>query len=360
MTTQSTPVGVQGAKKRFSIWALLIRMRSFIFLIVLLAFFSLNAPNFVTTNNILIMAKHGARYAIIAIGMTYVILSGGIDLSVGSIVGIVGMIVGWMLERGVTIGDSKVYFSVWFVLLVGLAVGAFVGGVNGLLVTRFKVAPFIATLGTLYIARGFSALRSGGETYADVGGHPELGNMGFEILGNDKFLGVYLSIWIMIAVAALAIYVAAKTPFGRRVYAVGGNERAAELSGVRVNRIKMAVYIIAGLCSALAGMIITSELMTAHPDRGSGFELSAIAAVVLGGTSLLGGRGTIWGTIIGAFVIGVLNDGMAMMNVSWFWQEVIRGAVIIVAVIFDQFQQELERRAALQGVERGSTLLPAL
>jgi len=360
MTTQPVPISAQGAKKEFSIWTLLIRMRSFIFLILVLVFFSLNAPNFITTNNFLIMAKHGARYAIIAIGMTYVILSGGIDLSVGSIVGIVGMIVGWMLERGVMIGDSKVYFSVWFILLVGMAVGAFVGGVNGLLVTRFKVAPFIATLGTLYIARGFSALRSDGETYADLAGHPELGNMGFAILGNDRFLGVYLSIWIMIAVAALAMYIAAKTPFGRHVYAVGGNERAAELSGVRVNRIKMAVYVICGLCSALAGLIITSELMTAHPDRGNGFELSAIAAVVLGGTSLIGGRGTIGGTIIGAFVIGVLNDGMAMMDVSWFWQEVIRGAVIVVAVIFDQFQQNLERRAALQRMQEGSTLLLSL
>jgi erythritol transport system permease protein len=332
-------------------------MRSFIFLIVLLGFFSLNAPNFLNPDSLLIMVKHAARYAIIAIGMTYVILAGGIDLSVGSIVGIVGMIVGWMLERGVTIGDSKVFFSVWFVLLVGMAVGAFVGAVNGLLVTRFKVAPFIATLGVQYIARGFAALRSSGETYADLAGHPELGNLGFGILGGGRFLGIYLSILIMVAVAALATYVARKTPFGRHVYAVGGNERAAELSGVRVNRIKMSVYIIAGLCSALAGMIITSELMTAHPNRGDGFDLSAIAAVVLGGTSLDGGRGTIWGTIIGAFVIGVLNDGMAMMDVSWFWQQVIRGAVIVVAVIFDQFQQGLERRTALQRVQEGSISL---
>ena len=356
MTTQSTLIPAQRAEE-FSIWTLLMRMRSFFFLILLLVFFSLNAPNFLSTNNFLIMAKHAARYAIIAIGMTYVILSDGIDLSVGSIVGIVGMIVGWMLERGVIIGDSKVYFSVWFILLVGMAVGALIGIVNGLLVTRFKVAPFIATLGTLYVARGFAALRSGGETYADLAGHPELGNMGFVVLGNEKFLGIYLSIWVMIAVAALAMYVARKTPFGRHVYAVGGNENAAELSGVRVKWVKMAVYIISGLCSALAGIIITSELMTAHPNRGNGFELSAIAAVVLGGTSLDGGRGSIWGTIIGAFVIGVLNDGMAMMDVSWFWQQVIRGAVIIVAVIFDQFQQDLERQNALQRMKKDSALL---
>ena len=141
MATQSKPVGARGARKGFSVWTLLLRMRSFIFLILVLGFFSLNAPNFITTNNFLIMSKHAARYAIIAIGMTYVILAGGIDLSVGSIVGIVGMIVGWMLERGVTIGDKKVYFSVWFILLVGMAVGAFVGAVNGVLTTRFKVAP---------------------------------------------------------------------------------------------------------------------------------------------------------------------------------------------------------------------------
>ena len=171
---------------------------------------------------------------------------------------------------------------------------------------------------------------------------------GFAILGAGNFLGINYSIWLMVVFALVAYVVTTRLPFGRHVYAIGGNERAAELSGVRVNRTKVIVYSISGFCSAMVGLIIASQLVAAHPATGDTFELNAIAAVVLGGTSLAGGRGSIGGTLIGAFVIGVLGDGLVMMGVSSFWQKVIKGAVIVLAVIIDQVQARMQERIALQ------------
>jgi erythritol transport system permease protein len=167
-------------------------------------------------------------------------------------------------------------------------------------------------------------------------------------LGDGTILGVPVAIVALVAIGALAAYVAARTPFGRQVYAVGGNERAALMSGVRIDRIKIIVYTISGVCAAFAGLVVASELVAAHPASGETFELNAIAATVLGGTSLAGGRGSVGGTIIGAFVIGVLSDGLVMLGVSSFWQMVIKGTVIIAAVVLDQLQRQMQRRMALQ------------
>jgi erythritol transport system permease protein len=234
-----------------------------------------------------------------------------------------------------------VYPNVVEVVLIALAVGTAIGAVNGFLITKLGVAPFIATLGTLYVARGAALLLSGGATFANLVGKPELENQGYPIIGSGTVLGVPVSIVILIVLALIAAYVAQRTPFGRRVYAVGGNERAAALSGVRVDRIKLAVYMISGFCAAVVGLIVSSQLVASHPASGETFELNAIAAAVLGGTSLSGGRGLIGGTIIGAFVIGVLSDGLVMMGVSEFWQMVIKGLVIIAAVVLDQLQRRL-------------------
>jgi ribose/xylose/arabinose/galactoside ABC-type transport system permease subunit len=200
----------------------------------------------------------------------------------------------------------------------------------------------------LYVARGVAGLRNNGYTFPNLVGRPEYGNTGFEVLGAGDFLGVNYSIWFMILLTVVAHIVTRRTPFGRHVYAIGGNERAAKLSGVRVSRTKIIVYSISGFCSALVGLIIASQLVAAHPLTGDTFELNAIAAVVLGGTSLAGGRGSMGGTLIGAFVIGVLNDGLVMMGVSSFWQKVIKGAVIVFAVIIDQVQARMQERIALQ------------
>jgi len=232
------------------------------------------------------------------------------------------------------------------VILIGIAVGALVGAVNGLVVTRFKVAPFIATLGMLYVARGLAQLHSNGGTYPDLSGTPSRGNTGFHVIGVDSVLGIPVAVWIMILVAAVAVVVTTKTPFGRRIFAVGGNERAAILAGIRVNRVKIAVYVISGACAALAGLLLTSELGAAYPDTATTYELNAIAAAVLGGTALSGGRGTVIGTVMGAFVIGFLSDGLVLVGVSTFWQSVVKGAVIVFAVITEQAQQRLQSSLA--------------
>lgn len=356
----------------------LLQGRAFIALIVVVVVFAFLSDAFLTPANIVIVTKQVGINAILGIGMTFVILTGGIDLSVGSVAGLTAMIAGGLINEGLVIpwvgseGGIIIYFNIWMVILLSLGVGAAFGWINGFIITRFNVAPFIATLGGLYIARGFALLRSDGDTYPNLVGKAELGNQGFPILGTGTFLpestvaswiksaegfffsdaltflAIPYSVWIMVVFAIVAAFVAAKTPFGRQVYAIGGNERAAELSGVRVKRVKIAVYMISGFCAAMVGLIIASRLVAAHPATGVFFELNAIAVVVLGGTSLMGGRGTIGGTIIGAFVIGALAAGMIMVGVSSFWQQVITGSVIVLAVIIDQVQARMQDRVALQ------------
>lgn len=344
--TTKAPASAAAGRRRTPIQAILFQLRAFIALIILFGFFAVYSDSFLQTNNLIILTKQVAINAILGIGMTFVILTGGIDLSVGSVVGLCGMVVGGLINEGIILPmfGVVIYFNVWIVMFLTLLVGMAVGAFNGVLVTRFNVAPFIATLGTLYIARGLALLRNNGATFPNLIGDPELGNTGFPKLGTGEILDLPYSIWIMAAMALLATFIATKTPFGRQIYAIGGNERAARLSGVRVKAVTLVTYVISGFCSAVVGLIITSQLVSAHPATGQSFELNAIAAVVLGGTSLSGGRGTIGGTIIGAFVIGVLNNGMIIEGVSSFWQTVITGIVIILAVIIDQLQHRLQER----------------
>lgn len=324
-----------------SIGAMLLRLRAVIALVVLSIVFAVLSPEFLTAGNMTILVKHVAINALLAIGMTFVILSGGIDLSVGSIAGLAGMIAGALLTQGITLSAWGVVIYPHASLVVGLAIaaGLLLGSINGLLVANLRVTPFIATLGVLYVARGAALLLSDGATYPNLEGRPDLGNTGFTWIGAGFLAGVPVPIWAMGLVAAAAVFVAARTPFGRQVYAVGGNERAALLAGVAVARVKMRVYMLSGACAALVGVLIAAQLGAAHPATGETFELNAIAAVVLGGTSLMGGRGTIVGTLIGAFVIGVLADGLVLLGISEFWQMVIKGLVIVLAVILDQFQR---------------------
>ncbi len=332
-----------------SMLLLLLRARTFIALILVVVFFSFAAPNFLSAANLVIMSKHVAINAILAIGMTFVIISGGIDLSVGSIVGLCGMVAGWLVLNGINPGLGwSIQFNTFEIVLIVCAVGVLVGALNAFLITKLNVAPFIATLGTLYIARGAAMLSSDGRTFANLNGNPEYGSDTFRWIGAGDLLGLPVSIWMLIAVGAIAAYISRRTPLGRYIYAVGGNEKAAGLSGVKVTQVKYFVYMFSGLCAALVGIIIASQLVAAHPATGDTFELNAIAAAVLGGTSMSGGRGRIGGTIVGAFVIGVLSDGLVMMGVSAFWQTVIKGLVIVGAVVIDQAQQRLQARVALR------------
>ncbi len=354
MDQETNTKSVQTKKRRSitktDIQQFLLRGRAFIALILVFVVFTSLTPQFLTTGNIVIMSKHVAINALLAIGMTFVILTGGIDLSVGSIVGMVAMIAGGLINEGINLPQLGViiYPHTWMIVLISLALGTLMGAISGFVITRFNVAPFIATLGMLYVARGIAGLRNNGYTFPNLIGRPEYGNTGFEILGAGEFLGVNYSIWLMGILTLVAYIVTTRLPFGRHVYAIGGNERAAELSGVRIARSKIIVYSISGFCSALVGLIIASQLVAAHPATGESFELNAIAAVVLGGTSLAGGRGSMGGTLIGAFVIGVLGDGLVMMGVSSFWQKVVKGAVIVLAVIIDQVQARMQERIALQ------------
>jgi erythritol transport system permease protein len=372
MSQQSEPdsgarIGnLRSLRTRISVQSLLFQLRAFIALIILFLFFWYKMPTiWVRSDTLIIMTKHVAQNALLGIGATYVILAAGIDLSVGSIVGLTGMVAGGLIYEGLKLPmfGVIVYFEVWVIVLIALLVGVLVGLINGILITRFNVAPFIATLGMLYVARGSAELLSNGQIYAPLSGSTQLGNTGFGTLGAGTLLKLPYPIWLMIIFALIGIFVAQKTPFGRQVYAIGGNPRAAELSGIRVKRILTLTYMISGFFAALVGLIIASLLVASHPDAGNTYELNAIAVVVLGGTSLFGGRGTIGGSIIGAFVIGVLGDGMVLMGISEFWQTVIKGVVIIAAVAIDQFQQRLQERAALARAQaqavQASTSAPA-
>jgi erythritol transport system permease protein len=327
---------------------LLLKMRTLVALFLVFIFFAVMAPNFLSAANVLIISKHVALNAFLAIGMTFVIVAGGIDLSVGSIVGLCAMVAGYLVLYGIDLGIGwSIQLNTLEICLIVLLGGAFIGILNGLLVTKLNVAPFIATLGTLYVARGAALLFSDGRTFPNLNGNPDYGSASFPWIGVGSLLGIPVAIWILAIVAIIAAYIAARTPLGRHIYAVGGNERGAALSGVNVGRVKIFVYMFSGLCAALVGLIIASQLQASHPATGETFELNAIAAAVLGGTSMSGGRGRIGGTLIGAFVIGILADGLIMMGVSAFWQTVIKGLVIIAAVVIDQFQQKIQARVIL-------------
>ena len=258
--------------------------------------------------------------------------------------GLAGMVVGYLLTQGVMIGGTLHFFPVSICILAAIAVCVFVGYLNGWLITKAGVAPFIATLGMLYVARGAALLISNGKTFPDLGGLASRGNTGFTSFGQSFVLGLPMPVWIMLGLFLIAVVIGHKTPLGRHIYAIGGNERAARLAGIHVDRVTIFTYVASGFCAALVGLIIASQLEAAHPATGDSFELNAIAAVVLGGTSLMGGRGTVTGSLVGAFVIGVLADGLVMLGVSEFWQMVIKGAVIILAVAIDQLQTRVQVR----------------
>lgn len=342
-------VSAQNIFQTNNIGLLLLKLRTFIALFLILGFFTFMVDGFLSPTSLIIMVKHISINAFLALGITFVIITGGIDLSVGATLGFCGMVAGYLIKHGIILPmfGIAIFPSVWVIVPLVLIVGALIGALNGIIITRYNVAPFICTLGTMYIIRGSAMLLSNGETFPGLAGNPQLHNTGFEVIGAGYLLGIPYAIWLMFIVAAVIAYIAKKLPFGRYVYAIGDNEKAAELSGVRVNSVKIWVYTISGFCAAIAGIVVTSQLVASHPATGNAFEMNAIAAVVLGGTSLAGGRGTIGGTLIGAFVIGILADGLVMMGVSEFWQMVIKGIVIIVAVIIDQMQSKLQYKAAI-------------
>lgn len=339
-----------------TIGAVLLEARAFLALVVIFIVFSVLAPNaFPTLSNIIVMCQQVSVYAILAVGMLVVILDGGIDLSVGSTLGLSGMVAGLALQ-GFPIGGMVLYPPVWVVVVVALATGALIGLVNGILVARLNVAPFVATLGTMYVMRGLASLTTNGLTVNNLGGRADLGNTGFEWLGFNSLLGIPVGVWILVVVAIVSSLLLNRTVYGRWLYASGGNSRAAELSGVPVRKVRVRAYVISGLCAAIAGVILTSELTSAGPTQGTSYELTAIAAVVIGGASLMGGKGTVRGTLLGAFVIGFLAAGLTIVGISAYVQTVFTGAVIVLAVLLNGIQVRRRRRAARESA--GSSPLP--
>ena len=300
--------------------------------IAICAVLAFSAPDFFTASNLVNVVRQTSFPAIVAVGMTFVILTAGIDLSVGGVIafaGVVGCLIivrpefslGWALALGIA---------------AGVAVGTVVGVINGVAITRFRLPPFIATLAMWFIAG-----RDGGLAFIVTAGQPVYNlPASFTFLGAGDIGGVPIPIILMLVTVAAGHVVLTRTAFGRHVYAVGGNEEAAWLSGINVARVKLAVYIISGTLAGLSSMVLAGRLASGDPKTGMGMELDAIAAVVVGGTSLFGGKGSVLGTLIGALIMGVLNNGLNLLDISSYWQPVVKGVVILLAVLIDQITKK--------------------
>jgi len=295
--------------------------------VILIVALSILSPYFLSVNNFLNILVAISVIGIMSVATTMVIVSGGIDLSIGSVVAIAGVIV----------SSLSLAVPMPLAILAALGIGIVVGCLNGLAVTRFNINPLIATLGMLSIVRGFAFVLSGGLTR-------DIFDEGFGFLGRGYLLGIPFQVIVMAILFLLAAWVMRQTTFGRSIYAIGGNAQAARLAGLPVRRLQMTVYILSGLSAAIGGVFLASQLSAGAPAAATGIELSVIAAVILGGSSLNGGKGTIWGTLLGVLILGTLNNGLTLLNVSSYYQDVARGVVLLLAVGLDQLRLRLIRR----------------
>jgi len=299
-------------------------------LLAMLVAFSLLSEGFFTARNIFNIIRQISFMGLIAIGVTMVILTGGIDLGSGSVLALAAVLATSLaqLPESATLKYAGLSVPIGVPVLVALLIGALTGWVNGALIARFRIPPFIATLGMMTVARGFALIYSNKPLSQLT---PE-----YNFIGQGAIAGVPFPVIILLVVAVLTHIMLNNTRFGRYIYALGGNEQAARISGVNIDRVKIGVYTLAGLLSGLAGLVVSSRVGSGQPGQGVGIELDAIAAAVIGGTSLSGGIGTIWGTIVGALIIGVLDNGLILLNVDQYWITIVKGTIIVVAVIIDQ------------------------
>ena len=313
----------------------LTKFQSLIALALMVLVMSVLSDSFLTPENGLNILRQISVNLCLSIGMTLIILTAGIDLSVGAILALSGAVAAGLLKNGLPVEPLgvKLQFTVFGSIVSGLLAGAAAGLFNGLAVTCFKLPPFVATLGMFSIARGLTMLWTGGFPITGLG--PTFG-----AIGTGVMMKIPVPVWISGVLVAIFVLLTRRTRFGRHIYAVGGNERAALLTGLTVDRIKVAVYTLGGMLAGAAGLIVTARLDSAQPNAGLGYELDSIAAVVIGGTSLSGGRGTVMGTVIGCLIIGVLNNSLFLLNVSPFWQQVVKGFVILAAVAIDRMSQQ--------------------
>lgn len=309
----------------------LARLQSLIALVVLCVVIAVLSDKFLTMDNGWNVLRQISVNICISVGMTLIVLTAGIDLSVGSVLALCGAITAGLLKNGIRMPSADLFigFTLLGALLAGIIAGALLGLFNGFVITKFKVPPFVGTLAMLTIARGLTMLWTQGHPISNLG-------PSFSVIGTGWLLGIPVPVWIAGWVVLIAVFITRQTRLGRYIYAIGGNENAAILSGISINKVKLIVYSIAGALAAVGGIMVTSRLDSAQPNAGTGYELDAIAAVVIGGTSLSGGKGSIGGRVMGAVIIGVLNNGLVLLNVSPFWQQVVKGAVILIAVIIDK------------------------
>ena len=309
----------------------LIRFQSLIALFILCLGLSILSDKFLTVSNAWNVMRQILVNICISTGMTLIVLTAGIDLSVGSVLALCGAITAGLLRNGIEVPSGNLYigFTLLGAVIAGILTGSFLGAFNGWAITKFKVPPFVATLAMLTIARGLTLLWTQGFPISGLGDT-------FLYFGTGWLLGIPVPVWISGIIVLIAVLITNKTRLGRYIYAIGGNENASKLSGIHVNRVKIIVYTIAGALAAIGGILVTSRLDSAQLNAGTSYELDSIAAVVIGGTSLSGGRGSILGTVQGAIIIGVLNNGLVLLNVSPFWQQVVKGFVILLAVIIDK------------------------
>jgi len=314
-------------------------------------------PGFFSRENLTTILLHVSINAILGLGMTFVIITAGIDLSVGSVLALAGVLTAWTLTSGPVLATLGVGGTTLLAVAVGLGMGTAVGVLNGAITAWLGVAPFMVTLAAMTIARGVARLVTGGLPI----GFPARDDPQFaakvaaldalHVLGGGRIpvpglpRGFPVPALVMIALALVAAFVLTRTRFGRYVYAVGGNEEAARLAGVPVRGVKLAVYAIAGACAGLTGVLLVGQLRSGGPDAGMMYELNAIAAAVIGGASLFGGVGTAWGTLVGALLIGVLNNALDLLGVQSFWQEIVKGGIILLAVLFDVWTKRGRQRA---------------
>lgn len=285
--------------------------------ILMVIAFCCTADGFMTGGNLVNVLRQSSTEMIVAMGMTFVLLIGGIDLSVGKVAMLAGTITAGLLVKGVPVAVA---------ILVGLAAGVVCGLINGLVVAKLNIPPFITTLAMMNVAEGAALLYCGGK---QISGLPD----GFKEIGRGYLLGIPVSVWIMLVVIVIWAVVLNKTTYGKRMVAIGGNQDVARLSGIAVTKIKISVYAISGLMAALTGIIYTARFASSQPTLGDGLEMNAIAAAVLGGTSLVGGRGSVLGTVIGTFFLMTMSNGLNLLGVPSFWQMIIKGVLIVVSVI---------------------------
>ena len=311
------------------------KFQPLIALVLMVTMIAILSDSFLTPENGWNIMRQISVNLCLSIGLTLIILTGGIDLSVGAILAFAGAVTAGLLKNGVSleIWDVHLQFTTWGAMLMGIFAGTLLGATNGIAITKFKIPPFVATLGMFSIARGLTMLWTGGFPITGLGDS-------FTAIGTGRLLGAPIPVWISLTLVVIFVIVTRKTIFGRHIFAIGGNERASLLTGLKVNRIKLWVYTLCGTLCAAGAMIVTARLDSAQPNAGLGYELDAIAAVVIGGTSLSGGKGSILGTVLGCLIIGVLNNGLFLLNVSPFWQQIIKGMVILAAVALDKMGQK--------------------